>query len=60
MKERGVVVYGCSIPSHPMDYTHRHAYPENENYGCVDCGSDSHTTGDVVWCRVAQAEADIE
>ena len=30
------------------------AFPENRNYGCVDCGSINHTTGDVAWCRVAQ------
>lgn len=30
------------------------SYPENANYGCVDCGSINHTTGDVAWCRIAQ------
>lgn len=25
-------------------------FPERRNYGCVNCGSINHTTGDVNWC----------
>lgn len=25
-------------------------FPENRNYGCVNCGSINHTTGDKDWC----------
>jgi hypothetical protein len=25
-------------------------FPENRNYGCVNCGSVNHTTGDKDWC----------
>lgn len=28
------------------------AFPENLRYGCVDCGSINHTTGDRDWCPV--------
>jgi hypothetical protein len=28
------------------------AFPENANYGCVNCGSINHTTGDKNWCPV--------
>jgi hypothetical protein len=33
----------------------RPAFPENAGFGCVDCGSVNHTTGDLGWCQVAQA-----
>lgn len=25
-------------------------FPEREHYGCVNCGSTNHTTGDANWC----------
>lgn len=36
-------------------------FPDNADYGCVNCGSVNHTTGDVTWCpdeqdKEAQAE----
>ncbi len=34
------------------------SFPENRNYGCVDCGSINHTTGSLTWCDVAQARAE--
>jgi hypothetical protein len=30
------------------------AYPERANYGCVDCGSINHTSGNFALCSVAQ------
>lgn len=27
-------------------------FPERAGYGCVNCGSTNHTTGDQNWCPV--------
>ena len=31
-------------------------FPEREHYGCVNCGSINHTTGDKDWCPVERGE----
>lgn len=33
-------------------------FPEREHYGCVNCGSTNHTTGDKNWCPVEHSVSD--
>ena len=36
----------------PEDRIEPVRFPEREHYGCVNCGSTNHTTGDPIWCEV--------
>ena len=46
------------MTSSPIDPpTDSPRFPERARYGCVNCGSINHTTGDTDWCPVERERA---
>jgi hypothetical protein len=39
-----------AVAAYERDEREKPRFPERAEYGCVNCGSINHTTGDKNWC----------